>query len=134
MAIACRRRSAWGSDADLGAEASAERVGQGRTTVSASSPIVSDASAHQRVFEDFIKTMTAGAPPCCDGRDGRKSVALIRRSVHSSRTNEPFNCSTSRISFTLGSSVHPALTERLPCANDVYDSTYPSMLSRMSTG
>jgi len=58
-------------------------------TVSASSPIVSDASAHQRVFEDFIKTMTAGAPPCCDGRDGRKSVALIEAIYASSRTNEP---------------------------------------------
>jgi predicted dehydrogenase len=58
-------------------------------TVSASSPIVADASAHQRVFEDFIKTMTAGAPPCCDGRDGRRSVALIEAIYASSRTNEP---------------------------------------------
>ena len=66
--------------------------GSGRSsgsTVSASSPIVADASAHQRVVEDFIRAMAAKTPPCCDGRDGRKSVALIEAIYASSRTGEP---------------------------------------------
>ena len=57
-------------------------------TASASSPIVADASAHQRVFEDFIRAITTNTPPCCDGRDGRRSVALVEAIYASSRTNE----------------------------------------------
>jgi len=58
-------------------------------TASASSPIVADASAHQRVFEDFIRAVTTKSPPCCDGRGGRQSVALIEAIYASSRTGEP---------------------------------------------
>jgi predicted dehydrogenase len=57
--------------------------------VSASSPIVADASAHQRIVEDFIRAMATKTPPCCDGRDGRKSVALIEAIYASSRTGAP---------------------------------------------
>jgi predicted dehydrogenase len=41
------------------------------------SPVVSDASAHQRVLEDFIRAIETGAVPSCDGREGRRSVALV---------------------------------------------------------
>jgi UDP-N-acetyl-2-amino-2-deoxyglucuronate dehydrogenase len=58
-------------------------------TVSASSPIVADASAHQRVFEDFIRAMNAKTAPSCDGPGGRQSVALIEAVYASSRTGEP---------------------------------------------
>ena len=58
-------------------------------TVSASSPVVADASAHQRVFEDFIRAMATKTPPCCDGREGRRSVALIEAIYASSRTGDP---------------------------------------------
>ena len=57
-------------------------------TASASSPVVADASAHQRVFEDFIRAITTNTPPCCDGRDGRRSVALIEAIYLSSRTHQ----------------------------------------------
>jgi predicted dehydrogenase len=57
-------------------------------TVSASSPIVADASAHQRVLEDFIRAVTTKRAPCCDGRDGRHSVAVIEAIYGSSRTNQ----------------------------------------------
>jgi predicted dehydrogenase len=58
-------------------------------TVSASSPVVADASAHQRVLEDFIRAVTTRTAPCCDGRDGRRSVALIEAIYASSRSNQP---------------------------------------------
>ena len=60
----------------------------GAAAVSASSPIVADASAHQRVFEDFIKAMAAKTPPCCDGPGGRRSVALIEAIYASSRIGQ----------------------------------------------
>jgi UDP-N-acetyl-2-amino-2-deoxyglucuronate dehydrogenase len=57
-------------------------------TASAASPIVADASAHQRVFEDFIRAIATNTPPSCDGRDGRRSVALIEAIYSSSRTHQ----------------------------------------------
>jgi len=41
------------------------------------SPIVSDFTAHQRVFEDFIRAIRENGSPMCDGRDGRRSLALV---------------------------------------------------------
>ena len=78
---------------DLGAQRLQPSVGSGGAgaTVSASSPIVADASAHQRVFEDFIRAMATKTPPCCDGRGGRHSVALIEAVYASSRRNEPID-------------------------------------------
>jgi len=57
-------------------------------TASASSPIVADASAHQRVLEDFIRAIRTHTAPSCDGRGGRQSVALIEAIYASSRRNE----------------------------------------------
>jgi len=59
------------------------------TTVSAASPIVADASAHQRVFEDFLRAVQHHTAPCCDGQGGRVSVALIEAIYLSSRTDRP---------------------------------------------
>jgi predicted dehydrogenase len=58
-------------------------------TVSAASPIVADASAHQRVFEDFLRAVQHHTAPCCDGQGGRASVALIEAIYLSSRTDRP---------------------------------------------
>jgi UDP-N-acetyl-2-amino-2-deoxyglucuronate dehydrogenase len=44
---------------------------------STSSPVVADASAHQRVLEDFIRAIQTGGSPACDGHEARKSVALV---------------------------------------------------------
>lgn len=41
------------------------------------SPVVSDASAHQRVLEDFIAAIRDDRTPATDGREGRRSVELI---------------------------------------------------------
>jgi predicted dehydrogenase len=81
----CRRRlRRWVRSVKVG------RVGQvGGRPSSASSPIVADASAHQRVVEDFIRAMAAKTPPCCDGRDGRKASRSSRRSMPPPAPAEP---------------------------------------------
>jgi predicted dehydrogenase len=45
---------------------------------SASSPVVGDASAHQRVFEDFFDAIEKDREPVCSGEEGRLSVALAQ--------------------------------------------------------
>ncbi len=57
--------------------------------VSAASPVVADASAHQRVFEDFIRAVAQRTAPCCDGRSGRESVALVEAIYTSARSDRP---------------------------------------------
>jgi UDP-N-acetyl-2-amino-2-deoxyglucuronate dehydrogenase len=63
----------------------------GRVTASAASPVVSDPSAHVRVFEDFMRAVATRTAPCCDGAGARQSVALIEAVYHSARTNLPVN-------------------------------------------
>jgi UDP-N-acetyl-2-amino-2-deoxyglucuronate dehydrogenase len=53
----------------------------------ASSPLVSDVEGHRAVLEDFSAAVQSGARPLCDGRDGRRSVALVEALYRSSRTN-----------------------------------------------
>jgi len=53
---------------------------------STSSPVVSDVTGHRRVIADFIESLQTGRAPLCDGRDGRRSVALIEAAYESART------------------------------------------------
>jgi UDP-N-acetyl-2-amino-2-deoxyglucuronate dehydrogenase len=53
----------------------ANRVGD--QNQSSSSPVVSDVRGHQAVFEDFIQAIQHDRDPACDGREGRRSLALI---------------------------------------------------------
>jgi UDP-N-acetyl-2-amino-2-deoxyglucuronate dehydrogenase len=48
-------------------------------SAAASSPIVADASAHQRVFEDFFDALRHNHEPACSGEEGRRSVALVEQ-------------------------------------------------------
>jgi UDP-N-acetyl-2-amino-2-deoxyglucuronate dehydrogenase len=41
------------------------------------SPVVSDASAHQRVIEDFVRAIREDRIPATDGREARRSVELV---------------------------------------------------------
>lgn len=54
---------------------------------SASSPVVGDASAHQRVFEDFFDAIKNDREPVCSGEEGRMSVALVQQLYGSSQSN-----------------------------------------------
>ncbi len=53
---------------------------------SASSPVVSDARGHQRLFEDFFDAIAAGREPRCSGRYARQSVALVQAVYEAART------------------------------------------------
>ena len=55
----------------------------------ASSPVVSDASAHQRVIEDFIDAIRSNRVPATDGREGRRSVELVQAIYTAARTGQP---------------------------------------------
>ena len=55
----------------------------------ASSPVVSDASAHQRVVEDFVRAIKANTVPSCDGREGRRSVELVEAIYEAARERRP---------------------------------------------
>ena len=47
---------------------------------------VGDATPHRRVFEDFIDAIHANRRPACDGREGRRSVALIEAIYRSAQS------------------------------------------------
>jgi predicted dehydrogenase len=53
---------------------------------SASSPIVSDARGHQRLFEDFFDAIRGNREPRCTGHEARRSVALVRAIYDSARS------------------------------------------------
>jgi UDP-N-acetyl-2-amino-2-deoxyglucuronate dehydrogenase len=58
---------------------------QDLTPTNTTSPAVSDASAHQRVLEDFLRAIATNSQPACDGREGRRSVALVEAIYTSAR-------------------------------------------------
>ena len=50
--------------------------------------VVADASAHRRVFEDFVAALDTGRPPRVGGREGRRSVEVIEAIYASSRSGQ----------------------------------------------
>ncbi len=59
------------------------------THPSATSPVVADARGHKRVIEDFVNAIRTGKQPLCDGREGRRSVALVEALYRSARSGMP---------------------------------------------
>lgn len=57
----------------------------GNASASANSAAVPDFRGHRRVIEDFIDAVRTGRAPLCDGRDGRRSVALVQAVYRSAR-------------------------------------------------
>ena len=60
----------------------------------ATSPVVSDVSGHRKILEDFLQAIETDTIPLCDGREGRRSVELVRAIYESSRTGQPVNVAT----------------------------------------
>jgi predicted dehydrogenase len=56
---------------------------------SASSPVVSDIRGHQAAIEDFIGAIEKNVAPVCDGREGRKSLALVEAIYRASAESMP---------------------------------------------
>src|SRR5256886_686461 len=59
---------------------------EGTTNASSTSPVVSDIRGHRRVLENFVAAINAGTALLCDGREGRRSVALVEAMYRSART------------------------------------------------
>lgn len=59
----------------------------------ASSPAVTDVSGHRRIIEDFFRAIETDGTPLCDGRDGRRSVALAEAIYRSGREGMPISFS-----------------------------------------
>jgi UDP-N-acetyl-2-amino-2-deoxyglucuronate dehydrogenase len=55
---------------------------------SASSAVVSDVRGHQMILEDFLRAINEDRAPFCDGREARRSVALVQGIYESSRTGQ----------------------------------------------
>jgi UDP-N-acetyl-2-amino-2-deoxyglucuronate dehydrogenase len=55
----------------------------------AASPTVSDATPHRRILEDFIAAIRGNRAPACDGREGRRSVAVVEALYASAREQRP---------------------------------------------
>jgi predicted dehydrogenase len=54
-----------------------------------SSAVVSDATPHRRVLEDFIHAIRTNGTPACDGREGRRSVEIVQAMYASARVGRP---------------------------------------------
>jgi UDP-N-acetyl-2-amino-2-deoxyglucuronate dehydrogenase len=50
-----------------------------------SSAVVSDTRGHQALFEDFIQAIEQDRAPICDGREGRRSIALVEAIYRAAR-------------------------------------------------
>lgn len=59
------------------------------TTGGASSPQLSSALPHQRIIEDFVRAIGDGSTPACDGREGRRSLALVEAVYAAARSDGP---------------------------------------------
>ena len=53
---------------------------------SGSSAVVSDFRGHQAVIEDFLCAVQKEATPACDGREGRRSLALVEAIYRAARS------------------------------------------------
>jgi len=63
--------------ADLRTPAPGLLSGNTDGAASASTAAVSDAIPHRRMVEDFVRAVTTGGTPACDGREGLRSLALV---------------------------------------------------------
>jgi predicted dehydrogenase len=52
---------------------------------SGSSAVVSDFRGHQAVIEDFLRAIQKDTTPACDGREGRRSLALVEAIYRAAR-------------------------------------------------
>jgi UDP-N-acetyl-2-amino-2-deoxyglucuronate dehydrogenase len=51
----------------------------------ATSPAVSDVTAHERIIVDFVDAVRHGRAPVCDGHEGRRSVEIVEAVYRSAR-------------------------------------------------
>jgi UDP-N-acetyl-2-amino-2-deoxyglucuronate dehydrogenase len=66
--------------------------GEADQNASASSPVVSDFRGHLAVLEDFIDSIKTNKAPRCNGREGRRSVALVEDIYVACRSGKQVLC------------------------------------------
>jgi UDP-N-acetyl-2-amino-2-deoxyglucuronate dehydrogenase len=59
---------------------------------SAVSPVVSDVRGHQSVLAEFLESIQTNSKPRCDGREGRRSLALVEAIYAACRTGKQVRC------------------------------------------
>ncbi len=62
--------------------------GEGSTSASASSPVISDLRGHQAVLLDFLRSIREGTEPRCNGPEGRRSLLVVDALYRSARSAE----------------------------------------------
>lgn len=67
--------------------------GEADKNASASSAVVSDFRGHLAVLEDFIDSIKTNKDPRCNGREGRRSVALVEYIYAACKTGKQVRCS-----------------------------------------
>jgi UDP-N-acetyl-2-amino-2-deoxyglucuronate dehydrogenase len=67
--------------------------GEADKNPSAVSPVVSDVRGHQSVLAEFLEAIQANRKPSCDGREGRRSLALVEAIYAACRSGEQVRCS-----------------------------------------
>ena len=65
------------------------------------SPAVGDPSAHRAILTDFIEAFRNGTPPCCDGVQARRSVAVVEAIYASARAGGPVVVRRDEIPITI---------------------------------
>lgn len=58
---------------------------QANTNASAKTAVVSDVRGHRHIIEDFLAAIKTNSRPLCDGREGRRSLALVEAIYESSK-------------------------------------------------
>ena len=59
---------------------------------SSNSPVVSDVRGHQRIIEDFVRSIENGGAAVCDGKEGRRSLAVVEAVYRSARVHDAVAC------------------------------------------
>jgi UDP-N-acetyl-2-amino-2-deoxyglucuronate dehydrogenase len=62
-------------------------ITSGDSNQSASSAAVTDISGHQAILEDFLHAIANNTQPICNGREGRRSLALVESIYNSARSS-----------------------------------------------
>jgi len=64
-----------------------DAITTGDSNQSASSAAVTDISGHKAILEDFLQAIANNTNPICNGREGRRSLALVESIYNSARTS-----------------------------------------------
>jgi UDP-N-acetyl-2-amino-2-deoxyglucuronate dehydrogenase len=67
---------------------------RGQAPENAASPVVADVAPHRDLFIDFMRACATRTAPCCDGSDGRRSLAVVEAIYRSSRLRAPVQVDT----------------------------------------